>query len=194
MRSATAAGCDTADITESHASYPWLMVFRSPDPLQSWVVSLLAMLDAAAIYLAVAPTRAPAEARQFLRAGFVGLHTLARVTGTPVNEDPLPDDPIDLTFEQFASGVALIREAGSIVERSAEEAWRDFHGWRVNYEAAAYVLAAFVVAVPAPWSGTRKNMTREAIFDALANRPRHRTPDDPEGLAAIPSHHIRADR
>jgi hypothetical protein len=182
-----------ADITESHSSYPWLMVFRSPAPLQSWVVSLLGMLDAAAIYLAVAPSKAPPEARQFLRAGFVGLRTLSRVTGTPVSEDPLPDDPIDLTFDQFANGVALIREAGFPVERTAEESWRDFHGWRVNYEAAAYVLAEFVVAVPAPWSGQRTNMTREAVFDALANRPRHRTPDDPEGRAAIPSEHVRAD-
>src|SRR5262249_60149877 len=126
---------------------------------------------------------------EFLRAGFGGLRTLARVLGTRVNEDPLPDDPIDLTFAQFANGVDLIREAGFPVERTAEEAWRDFHGWRVNYEAAAYVLAEFVVAVPAPWSGQRPNMTREAGFDALANRPRHRTPDDPEGRAALPSQH-----
>lgn len=182
-----------ADITESHASYPWLMVFRSPDPLQSWVVSLLAMLDAAALYLAVAPASAPPEARQFLRAGFVGLRALARATGTPVNEDPLPDDPLALSFAQFAGGVELLREAGFPAERTAEAAWRDFRGWRVNYEAAAYVLADFVVAVPAPWSGRRTNMTREAVFDALANRPRHRTPDDPEGRAALPSRRIKAE-
>lgn len=37
-----------ADLTESHVNYPWLLWFRSPYPLRSWVVSLLAVLDAAA--------------------------------------------------------------------------------------------------------------------------------------------------
>lgn len=180
-----------SDITESHTSYPWLMVFRSPDPLRSWVVSLVAMLDAAAIYLAVAPSKAPPEARQFIRAGFVGLRTLTRVTGVHVNEDPLPDDPINLHFDQFASGVEHIRDAGFPVERTAEEAWIDFHGWRVNYEAAAYILADYVVAVPAPWSGRRTHMTKEQVVDVLSNRPRHRTPQDPEGRAALPSDRMR---
>jgi hypothetical protein len=31
-----------ADLTESHVSYPWLLSFRSPYPLRSWVLSLLA--------------------------------------------------------------------------------------------------------------------------------------------------------
>lgn len=180
-----------ADITESHTSYPWLMVFRSPDPLRSWVVSLVAMLDAAAIYLAIAPTKAPPEARQFMRAGFVGLRTLSRITGVRVNDDPLPDDPIDLRFEWFANGVEHIRDAGFLVERTAEEAWQDFHGWRVNYEAAAYAIAEYIVAVPAPWSGKRTHMTREQVFDVLSNRPRHRTPEDPEGRAALPSDRVR---
>jgi hypothetical protein len=34
-----------ADLTESHVNYPLLLHFRSPYPLRSWVVSLLAVLD-----------------------------------------------------------------------------------------------------------------------------------------------------
>jgi hypothetical protein len=68
-----------ADITETHVNYPWLMSFRSPYPLRSWVVSLVAVMDAAALYLALAPSRAPSAARHCLRTSFLGLRALARV-------------------------------------------------------------------------------------------------------------------
>ena len=35
------------------------------------------------------------------------------------------------------------------------DAWADFVGWRINYEQAAYAVAAAVDAVPALWSGPR---------------------------------------
>ena len=38
----------------------------------------------------------------------------------------------------------------------SEEAWLDFVGWRINYEAAAYAIARAVDAPPALWSGTRR--------------------------------------
>lgn len=170
-----------ADIRESHASYPWLMGMRSPSHLNCWVISLLAVLDSAALYITLCPTRAPAEARQCLRMGFLALRAIARVFRIPVNDDPRPDDPITLTFEQFAFGVEHLRRAGFALERTAEEAWGDFKGWRVNYEAAACGIADEIVAVPAPWSGTRHRMSRQDVFDVFDARPRHRTPDDPEG-------------
>jgi len=46
--------------------------------------------------------------------------------------------PIDLTFEEFAEAVAMLEQVGFPLERSAEEAWPDFRGWRVNYETVAY--------------------------------------------------------
>lgn len=171
----------SADIAESHNSYPWLMAFRLPSHLNSWIISQLAILDSANLYITLSPTAAPAEARQCLRMGFVGLRTLARAQGTPVNDDPLPTDPVALTFDEFAYGVEHLRLAGFPLERTAEQAWPDFRGWRVNYEAAAYAIAYAEVAVPAPWSGPRTFAVADAQFDVLANRPRHRTPEDPEG-------------
>jgi len=170
-----------ADVGESHASYPWLMAFRSPYPLRSWIVGLLAMLDAAAMHLALAPDTAPSEARYLLRMGFTALRALATVTGQPYDHDPRPDDPLQLTFEEFAFGVDLVRRSGFPVERTAAEAWADFRGWRVNYESLSYGLAAYFVAVPAPWSGRRLHMTEMAAAEVLAKRPRHRSPNDPEG-------------
>ena len=176
-----------SDIAESHASYPWLMSFRSPDPLHSWVVSLLGVLDAAALYVSLSPDAAPPEARQCLRAGFEAMRSLARITGATIEADPRPDAPLDLRYEWFARGVEQMATVGFPIERTAEQAWPDFQGWRVNYEAAAYALADYVVAVPAPWSGKRSHMTRQEAFDVLSNRPRHRTPRDPEGHLTRPA-------
>jgi len=36
-----------------------------------------------------------------------------------------------------------------------DQAWRDFAGWRVNYDAALIGLARLTMAPPAPWSSDR---------------------------------------
>ena len=48
-----------ADITESHVTYLPLVWFRSPSYEASWVTSLLAVLDSAALYLSLCPQAAP---------------------------------------------------------------------------------------------------------------------------------------
>ena len=41
----------------AHTTYPVLLLFRSPEPWYSWVVGLLAVLDAAAMHLSLSPGR-----------------------------------------------------------------------------------------------------------------------------------------
>ncbi|HWJ53182.1 MAG TPA: hypothetical protein VNT24_07380, partial [Propionibacteriaceae bacterium] len=48
-----------ADVTESHTTYLPLVRFRSPRPLSSWVTALLAVLDSAALFLALSPEGGP---------------------------------------------------------------------------------------------------------------------------------------
>jgi hypothetical protein len=174
-----------ADLTESHVNYPWLLSFRSPYPLRSWVVSLLAVLDAAALYLALVPSRAPSAARHCLRTGFLGLRALTGVYKVELPADPRPDAPIALTYEEFEDGLDRLQAVGFPMERSREEAWRHFRGWRVNYETAAYLLADRLVAVPAPWSGERHSLRRRSEQLLEPVRPRHRSPDDPEGRTPL---------
>src|SRR5262249_17821886 len=59
-----------ADVSESHTTYPVLLLFRSPDPWSSWTLGLLSVLDAAAMHLALDPARAPSQARLCLRMGY----------------------------------------------------------------------------------------------------------------------------
>jgi len=172
-----------ADIAESHTNYRTLVFFRSPDPQTSWLLGLLAVLDAAALHLALNPGTAPAEARPLLRVGYITMRKLARNLGILVNDDPHPDDPIALTREEFGSAVDRMRRAGWVFERDPDEAWPHFHGWRVNYEAAAYAMARFLDLPPAVWSGTRP---RHRPPPQLPVRPPHREPGQPRDGAAVP--------
>ena len=166
-----------ADVAETHTTYPMLVLFRSPHALRSWIVGLLAVLDSAALHLALSPSAAPSEARLCLRMGFRALQDIAPAWGMAVRADPRPDDPILLTYEEYLAGVERMREAGVPLERSVEEGWAHFRGWRVNYEAPAYFLGQLVTAVPGPWAGPRR---RVGTLDPV--RPLDRTPEDPEGV------------
>jgi hypothetical protein len=61
-----------------------------------------------------------------------------------------------VSAEDFASACAMLRAFGYSMERSVDDAYLHFRGWRANYEAVAYELAARIDAVPAPWSGPRR--------------------------------------
>jgi hypothetical protein len=146
----------SADLAESHSNYPVLMRFRSPQPLSSWLVGLLAVMDSAALLLALAPSRERIEPRLCLRMGFTALHQMGSAVGIPVDRDPDPDADIQLSFEEFEAGVQRLIDVGFEVERTAAEAWPHFRGWRANYESTAYTLAYATDAVPALWSGPRR--------------------------------------
>jgi hypothetical protein len=149
-----------ADIAESHTTYLPLVRFRSPGPLSSWVTGLLAVLDSAALFLALSPGSAPVvPARLCLRGGFLCFNRIARAMGIHVPEEPDPEGRISLTYEEFLDAVTRMREVGFPIERDPAEAWPDFAGWRINYEQAAYAVAAAVDAVPALWSGPRRHRT-----------------------------------
>ena len=167
-----------ADFSESHSTYPALLLFRSPDPWSSWAVALLAVLDAAAMQLALNPTSSPSQARLCLRMGYTALQRISDALGWNYVHDPLPDAPIQLTPGEFAEAVRLLHEVGFVTERDADEAWTHFRGWRVNYEDLAYRWAARVLAPPAPWSGTRPGLGQQQI---TPQRPPHRSPDQPGG-------------
>jgi hypothetical protein len=145
-----------ADVAESHTTYLPLVRFRSPRPFSSWVIALLAVLDSAAMYLALSPKAAPTvPARLCLRGGFECLTRIAQAMGCHVPSMPDPATGISVTYEEFLAGVERLREVNFDIERDPAEAWPDFVGWRVNYEQAAYAVAKAIDAVPAYWSGPR---------------------------------------
>lgn len=153
----------TAEVAESHTTYPALLRLRSPRARAHWLTSLIAVMDAAALHLALAPTTEPKiEARLVLRMGFETLNQIAQVlkltvpervlTGQPVS----PDLPISVSYEDFAEAVQQLRDVGYPVEVSPEDAWPHFRGWRINYDVAALALCRKLDAPPAMWTGARR--------------------------------------
>jgi hypothetical protein len=146
-----------ADVAESHTTYLPLVRFRSPRPKSSWVTALLAVLDSAALYLALSPAAAPTvPARLCLRSGFLCFTEVARAMRLHIPDQPDPAAGIKLRYEDFLAGVANMRKVQFPIERDPAEAWPDFVGWRVNYEQAAYAIAYALDVVPALWSGPRR--------------------------------------
>ena len=170
-----------ADVAESHTNYPILVSFRSPKPLRSWVVALIAVMDSAALYLALCPSTAPSATRLSLRMGFTCLRDVADALGLPYDPDPLPTTPIQLTYDDFLAGIGRMQMQSFPMERTPEEAWPHFRGWRVNYEAVAYALADRTSAVPAQWTGIRTRMDATPI---PVRPPPNRTPENPDGTTA----------
>jgi hypothetical protein len=150
-----------AEVSESHTTYPVLVHFRSPRATRNWLIALLAVMDAAALQLAFNPSVRQAEARMSLRAGFVCLREIADSRGIPYDADPSPIASLELTYEDFLAGIAHMATQDFPMERSPEEAWAQFHGWRVNYESLAYRLAYDIDAVPALWSGPRRTSSAQ---------------------------------
>lgn len=168
----------TAEMAESHTNFPQLMWFRSPVPWRSWLTAVAAMLDAAALQDAVNPGSAPRQARLFLRMGMQMLRSMADALHIDYDPDPLPTAPIRLTYDEYLVGIERLVQVEFPFERTPEEAWPHFSGWRVNYESIIDALAVSVMAPPTPWMLDRP-WVGEASFPVVYDR----TPDDPEAQA-----------
>ena len=55
-----------------------------------------------------------------------------------------------------------------------DQAWRDFSGWRVNYDAVLLALANLTGAPPAPWSSDRSGARpiQPKMFGGAVKLPR----------------------
>ncbi|HEY6474047.1 MAG TPA: hypothetical protein VIY26_14230 [Acidimicrobiales bacterium] len=165
-----------AAVSESHSNYPGLIFFRSPVSRRSWLVSLVAMMDSAALYHAVSPDQTPRQARLCLSMGIRCMRAVARALKIPFEDDPLPTTELRLTRADFDDGLRRLIEVKFPMERDADEAWRNFVGWRVNYEAIVDELTRLILPPPAPWFVVRPELG-DATWPVIKNR----TPEHPEG-------------
>jgi hypothetical protein len=165
-----------AAVSESHANYPGLIWFRSPVSTRSWLIGLVAMMDSAALYHSVSPSQTPRQARLCLSMGIKCLRSMALALRIPYDDDPLPTAPVRLSREEFDEGWRRLESVDFPAERSPDEAWLNFKGWRVNYEPIVDALTAIIVPPPAPWFVVRPRLGM-ARFPLVLNR----TPDEPEG-------------
>jgi hypothetical protein len=142
------------ELEETHTSLPSLVFFRSPQPDHSWLTAAGAVMDSAALASACFPERRP-RAEVCVRSGYLALRRIADFFGIPYDEDPEPTDPITVAREEFDEAFDRLVAAGLPVVDDREQAWRDFAGWRVNYDTVLVTLAGLVMAPYAPWSSDR---------------------------------------
>jgi hypothetical protein len=144
-----------AEVEESHTSYPVVVFFRSPHPDHSWITSAGAVLDAAALVLSSVDIPRDVEAEFCIRSGYLCLRGIADFFQIPYDPDPQPDDPISITREEWEHILDRFAEAEVPLKPDRDQAWRDFAGWRVNYDLPLLALARLTDAPSAEWSSDR---------------------------------------
>jgi hypothetical protein len=144
-----------AEIEESHTSLPAIAFFRSSQPDRSWVTAAGAILDAAALIASSVDVPRDPQVDLCIRAGYIALRRICDFFGVPYNPVPKPDDPISIRRDEYDEVCHQLTAAGVPMKPDREQAWRDFVGWRVNYDTGLLALAALTMAPYAPWSSDR---------------------------------------
>jgi hypothetical protein len=141
-----------AEIEENHTSLAALAFFRSPQPGRSWVNAAGAVLDAAALFQSVVEKPPTVHPTLVIRAGMLALCRIAEMFKVPFNPDPhYPEDPISVNRAEFDEAYDRLVTQGVKVKPDRELAWKNFAGWRVNYDSALVALSRLTMAPPAPW-------------------------------------------
>jgi hypothetical protein len=153
------------DIEESHTSLGALALFRSPQPHRSWVTASGTVLDTAAILQSSVTTYDSSAAQLTMRAGFLALRAVADYFGLPHDPDPTSDDPIAIDRAEFEDVLYELAAIGVPIAEDRDQAWRDFKGWRVNYDAVLLGLAEFTMAPYAPWTSDRSPVVQPGRKD-----------------------------
>jgi len=143
------------DLQESHTSLAMLVFFRSPQPSHSWITAAGAVLDAAALTLSTLDIPHDFQADLCLRAGYLTLRNIADFFSVPYNPNPHAGDPISITRAEFDAAYDQLASQDLPVKFNRDQAWRDYAGWRVNYDQVLLALAELTMAPEAPWSSDR---------------------------------------
>ena len=143
------------ELEESHTSQPSLVFFRSPHPERSWITAAGCVLDTASIVASTLDRPHNASCDVMIRSGFLALRRIADNFQIPYNADPSPTDPITISRREFDLLCVELRALDVPLKTDLDQAWRDFSGWRVNYDEVLVRLCALTVAPPAKWSSDR---------------------------------------
>jgi hypothetical protein len=148
------------DVEETHTAFAALAFFRSPQADHSWVTAAGAVLDGAALTISSIDVPHDVQADICIRAGYLSLGRIASVFGLAGEARPSPGDPISITRREWEDALEDLAAAGVALKADRDQAWRDFAGWRVNYDAVLLELAELTDAPYAPWSSDRGVLRR----------------------------------
>ncbi len=144
-----------AEVEESHTSLAPLAFFRSPQPSRSWITAAGAVLDAAALTISSVDVPWEPRAALCIRSGYIALRQIANFFNISYEAHPAPTDPISISREEFDMVWKRLQSENVPLKADKDQAWRDFAGWRVNYDNVLLSLAALTIAPYALWSSDR---------------------------------------
>jgi hypothetical protein len=145
-----------SEIEESHTSLAALAFFRSPQPDRSWVTASGAVLDTASLVNAALDIPHDPQADLCIRSGYLALRRIADYFGITYDMNPRSTDPISIKRSEFDAVLDELSRQGLQLKSDRDKAWRDFQGWRVNYDTVLLTLADLTMAPYAPWSSDRR--------------------------------------
>jgi hypothetical protein len=138
----------TAEVLDSHVAYPLLGFFRSSHDNVSWISSLGAVLDAAALVLTTIRGVPRGQAEITKR---VGAHLVEDIT----NIFGLAGDGSAVDREQFQQVYGRLERAGYELEPE-QEAWHRFERARGSYAGRLEALAEYWATPATLWDGPKK--------------------------------------
>jgi hypothetical protein len=141
----------SAELMESHLSYPVLAYFRSQHDNQSWIASLTAILDTCALVLVGVEGACGKQAELTFAIARHAIVDLSQVFGTQPKE--LPQDRLP------AAELRRIRDVlaqHGLKLRDDEEADRKLAGLRKMYEPYTFALATYLNQTLPPWIPLKK--------------------------------------
>lgn len=136
----------SAELLESHISYPLLCYFRSQHNNQSWISALTAILDTSALLIAGVRGH---EARQAQLTFAMARHALVDLAQI-FSLAPLNDIPDRLPVERYEQLYKLLCESGVSVCRDGHS-YERLREMRVLYEGYAEVLSRHLRMPLPPW-------------------------------------------
>jgi hypothetical protein len=139
-----------AELEETHTSLPVLVFYRSQQNNHSWVNASGAMMDAAALVRSAVAIEGDVQADLMIRAGYLALRRIGAYFNIAFDPNPSPTEATSIDRSRFDSALAVLDAAGVPLVEDRDQAWRDFNGWRVNYDAVLRGLERLTMA-PTPW-------------------------------------------
>jgi hypothetical protein len=135
------------EVGETHTTLIILNYYRSPNPKQTWIGSAANVLDAAALFNAAVDLKPSPSAGLCIRSGWLSLRRLADYFRVDYPTNVETDIDVTITREEFDIVLARLARSGVPLVADHEQAWHDFVGWRVNYDA---IIERFYVLFNCP--------------------------------------------
>jgi hypothetical protein len=176
----------SAELLESHISYPQLCYFRSQHTNQSWLSALTAILDTASLLISGIRGMEARQAQLTFAMARHALVDLVQIFSLP----PINDAPDRLPPERYQTLYDLLCRSGVSVCRDDLSSHR-LREMRALYEGYAEALGRYLLMPLPPWSseGPHKDnwMTVARLREQTerANPPDGKAPDQPENVQRI---------